>query len=110
MIGARAVVPQGLTTGQSDKNSAGNRQFRNPLFRSLKSKLQVLRGQPVAEGYGAVQVLHLDQGTSIGQCSTDNGFALHGSQQLLDCRLDLIQVGAIPGNEDGLGLFIVLGL
>ncbi len=76
----------------------------------IHRKLQMLRSDTVRHLHGLVQVIHCNQGAAAAQGAADHVAPLHLGQQLVHAIPDVIQEIRVRAQQDGLGIFVVLGL
>ena len=70
----------------------------------------MFRGDLVGQGRGLLLIASQDEGAAGAQGGGDDLLALHGRQETVDGSGHLVEVGRVPGNQDGLGVLVVFGL
>ena len=110
MVGAGAVVAQGLGGVAAHEDGPGVAHLGQPPLGVGHRELQVLGGDAVDQRHRLLPAGALDQGPATGQGLAHDLVALQGRQQAIDGGLHGIEVLGIPAHQDRLGILIVLRL
>src|SRR5699024_3384348 len=110
MIGAGAVIAQGFGTVTPQEDGPGMANLLNHLFGIFSGDFEMLGGNAIGDFAGFGQIADLNEGTPVAQAGADDVGTRHVGQQAGDIGLDLLKVGGMRAQKNGLGQLVVFGL